>query len=148
MKKLFKVCLMVACVAAVAVCAFKQLSFWACDLLFDPDDPFSCRVEHPLQLVRIDDDAEYLLVKYWWSKPIEAVTDSWDIKRNKVQFRIANSGSLYGTTYDGWFTLYKNGEQLDSAIFGVFSYTWAIDYGSLRFEPITQTELNRLLGKE
>jgi hypothetical protein len=147
MKKPLKVCITAVCLVAVAVFAFKPLSFLLCDVFSRPENGYTCRTERPLQSVDVTDSAEYLPVKHW-NDEIEVVTDTQKIKQNVRRFRIANSGNLYGTTADGYFELYKNGERIGFAIFDHFGFTWAIDYGSLKFTPITRQELEPLIEKE
>jgi len=108
------------------------------------------RIEYPLAKVDVSDSSEYVLVKedfFSFADTCEIVTDTAAIKANKDIFAVDNMSELYGTTPDGMFTLYKDGEWIDSVAFDAYC-TKSIEYGTLEFEPINGLQLQLLLGAE
>lgn len=118
---------------------------------FSPSSPnyyYKDRIVYPLEGVDINDDSEYMIVK-WQHSPeekYEVVTDTKMIKDNISAFSIDNDGTIYGTTADGVITLYKDGEEVGYELFDN-TYTRKIEYGTLQFTKIDESQLELLLDE-
>ncbi len=108
-------------------------------------NPFEGKTEYPLQLVDIDDDSQYMLVKEF--NGYEVVTDTELIKENASVFRFYNFGALYGTTPDGSIFLYKDGVRIDCIWFDGM-YTIMKEFGTLKFQKVNELQYQLLLGSE
>lgn len=107
------------------------------------------RTEYPLKLVDVNDNSNYMLVK-WQHSPVEkyeVITDTQVIKANTSTFSVDNKGEIYGTTSDGVIWLFKDGKQIDSVPFDN-TFTKIIKYGTLQFEEIDQIQYKLLRDSE
>lgn len=107
------------------------------------------RTEYPLKSVDVQDNSNYMLVK-WQHSPTEkyeVITDTQAIKANISTFSVENEGEIYGTTSDGLIWLYKDGKQTDSVAFDN-TYTKNIEYGTLEFQQVNQLQYQLLIGSK
>ena len=96
------------CIVSAVIVSIIGLSFGIIavySILNDPFNPSSPnyyyrdRVEYPLEMVDVNDNSEYVIVK-WQHGPTEsyeAVADTQLIKDNAVVFSVDNDGTIYGT---------------------------------------------------
>ncbi|HEX2946583.1 MAG TPA: hypothetical protein VHT96_11585 [Clostridia bacterium] len=108
-------------------------------------NPFDNKTEYPLQLVDIDDNSQYILVKEF--SGYEIITDTNLIKENTSNLKVVNNGTLYGTTPDGALLLFKDGKQID-CVWIDGTYTRKIEYGTLKFHKINKIQYMLLTGYE
>ena len=113
---------------------------------FSPDYYYKDRIVYPLEEVNINDDSEYMILKYQHSpeEKYEIVTDTKVIKDNIVTFCLDNDGSIYGTTADGYIEVYMDGKIISTELFDN-TLTRKIEYGTLQFEHIDELQLRALV---
>ena len=136
---------------AVSLIFVVFIGFLIYEVATDPwNDMYGDRIEYPLAMVDVDDTSTYMLIKWQHSSPTsiyEVITDTQSIKDNADIFSVDNKGEIYGTTADGVFWLFKDGEQIDTSAFDN-TLTREIEYGTLHFQEINELQYQLLIGSE
>ncbi len=119
-------------------------------LIQEEAERYQDRIEYPLEKIDLNHNGNYMLVMTRYSTgEISVITDTALLKENRDIMSVSNNGSIYGTTPDGMFGLYLDGEWVDNVPFDN-RLTYTINYGTLeeRFRPINRLTLQLLTGAD
>ncbi len=110
----------------------------------DPNDYPDIVNRKPLRYLEDEPEAEYVLVRGYGDRR-DCIIDFSLLYENRDVFIVTNSKSIYFTTADGHFALYKDGERIDGELYG--AETIRIAYGTLEraFIPMSSEQWAALI---